>query len=39
LLDEIEFNELYNRVADVIVKWLGIKSGYNRQYKPILLNE
>jgi hypothetical protein len=24
-MDEIEFNELYNRVADVIVKWLGIE--------------
>jgi hypothetical protein len=24
-MDDIEFNELYNRVADVIVKWLGIE--------------
>jgi hypothetical protein len=23
-MEEIEFNELYSRVADVIVKWLGI---------------
>jgi two-component SAPR family response regulator len=24
-MDDIEFNELYSRVADVIVKWLGIE--------------
>lgn len=24
-MDEIEFNNLYSRVADVIVKWLGIE--------------
>jgi UDP-N-acetylglucosamine:LPS N-acetylglucosamine transferase len=24
-MDEIKFNELYSRVADVIVKWLGIE--------------
>jgi hypothetical protein len=24
-MDEIEFNDLYSRVADVIVKWLGIE--------------
>jgi hypothetical protein len=24
-MDDIEFNDLYSRVADVIVKWLGIE--------------
>lgn len=24
-MDEIEFNNLYSRIADVIVKWLGIE--------------
>jgi hypothetical protein len=24
-MDEIEFNDLYSRVADVIVKWLGVE--------------
>jgi two-component SAPR family response regulator len=35
-MDEIEFNELYNRVADVIVKWLGIKQDIIDNIKPIL---
>jgi hypothetical protein len=35
-MDEIEFNELYNRVADVIVKWLGIEKQDINKYKPIL---
>jgi hypothetical protein len=30
-MDDIEFNELYNRVADVIVKVVrNRKAGYNR---------
>jgi hypothetical protein len=30
-MDDIEFNELYNRVADVIVKWLGIEKQDNNR--------